>query len=265
MIRFSSLFLRAFVAVALVSPLFLTSCDDDDDDNPTSQAGTFYANDIQLGDGTGRTWVTLDDDGNPTAIGMTMSAGTLENLPDEDMSWNIEMPAEASATVFKHVFFNWNPHGHDPQGVFNRPHFDFHFYLTSQAEREAIKGDGSDADKIENLPGQDFIPPNYEPDFVPGVGYIGIPQMGLHWTDRSNPAFQGNFEEILIWGSYDGKFTFIEPMITTEFLATSPNFSHNMALPTSYDYSGYYPTTYSVATDAETGDITLTLGNMEMR
>jgi hypothetical protein len=27
------------------------------------------------------------------------------------------------------VGLNWNPHGHIPPGVYDLPHFDFHFYI----------------------------------------------------------------------------------------------------------------------------------------
>ena len=29
----------------------------------------------------------------------------------------------------KWALLNWNPHGHIPPGIYDRPHFDVHFYM----------------------------------------------------------------------------------------------------------------------------------------
>ena len=40
--------------------------------------------------------------------------------------------------AFQFVQFDWNPKGHEPEGVYTLPHFDFHFYTVSDAAVMAI-------------------------------------------------------------------------------------------------------------------------------
>ncbi len=251
---------------AIVVGLSLSACSDDDDDNPAdggSQAGTFTGTAITMGEGTVTPWVTLDDDGNPSALGLTITEEAMDNLPEEETSWVIDLPTQAAATVFKHVYFNWNPHGHPPQDVFDRPHFDAHFYLTTSAEREAIQPED---EGFANLPAAEFLPAGYFADRIPPDGpFIGVPAMGLHWTDPTDPAFQGNFTETFIWGSFDGKVTFLEPMVTNDFLKTNPNLTKDLVLPSSYQTSGYFPTKYSIIYDSDAGAYNISLDAMVMR
>src|SRR5690606_33501005 len=41
-------------------------------------------------------------------------------------------------TPYTFVEVNWNPAGHEPNGVYDEPHFDLHFWTASQALRESI-------------------------------------------------------------------------------------------------------------------------------
>eukprot|EP01083_Nonionella_stella_P210402 761745_1 len=44
---------------------------------------------------------------------------------------------------FNHLLLNWNPEGHAPLGIYNVPHFDFHFYFINSTERESLGIDGA--------------------------------------------------------------------------------------------------------------------------
>ena len=135
-------------------------------------------------------------------------------------------------TLIKHVFLNWNPAGHEPPGIYDLPHFDFHFYLVPDAERVA----STDMAKINIQPAADYVPANH-------MAGAPVPQMGLHWLDLASPELSGaKFTQTFIYGSYDGKVTFIEPMITKEFLLNTTNFERSIPQPAKYQRAGYYPT-----------------------
>ena len=136
------------------------------------------------------------------------------------------------------MLIDYNPHGHEPPGVYDLPHFDVHFYMIPSAERMEI----GPAD-----PGFDILPaPQYIPDFymrIPG----GVPQMGTHWADLLAPEFNGQtFTRTYIWGSFDGKVIFFEPMITVAYLESEPSETIPLRQPQSYQRDGYYPTSYRV-------------------
>ena len=62
----------------------------------------------------------------------------------------LDLPAK-NPTQYKFVQFDWNPAGHEPAGVYDLPHFDFHFYTVSRrsaeldpAERSAVRDEGGE-------------------------------------------------------------------------------------------------------------------------
>jgi len=124
-----------------------------------------------------------------------------------------------------------------PESIYGIPHFDFHFYLTSPEEVAAIPAYEVDSLKFKNWPAPDYFPTNY---FNAGGG---VPQMGVHWIDITSPEFNGQpFTQTFIYGSYDGKVTFYEPMITLDFLKNNSNFTRDIPQPAKVQQSGYYPT-----------------------
>ena len=87
-------------------------------------------------------------------------------------------------TPYQFVELNWNPQGHEPPGIYDLPHFDFHFYTISLEKRNTI--DPSDplwAQKANNVPAAEYIPTNYIPAGPPGVApaEIAVPRLGVHW------------------------------------------------------------------------------------
>src|ERR1044072_4966536 len=50
----------------------------------SSRAGTFVGESRPLGNGTVRSWVTLDRNGDPTAVGVTFSEAALSGLPAKE-------------------------------------------------------------------------------------------------------------------------------------------------------------------------------------
>jgi hypothetical protein len=72
---------------------------------------------------------------------------------------------------------------------------------------------------------------------------IGIPKMGKHWIDVTSPELSGEkFSQTFIFGSYDSKVIFYEPMITLDFLKKTSKFERPIPVPAKFQKSGYYPT-----------------------
>jgi hypothetical protein len=67
--------------------------------------------------------------------------------------------------------------------------------------------------------------------------------MDAHWIDVTSPELNGQpFTQIFLYGSFDGKVNFYEPMITMDFLKNNNNFEGNIPQPAKVQKSGYYPT-----------------------
>jgi hypothetical protein len=233
----------------------------------TSKPTIFAGETKPVGNGTARSWVTTDKDGKPTAIGVTFSEAALSGLPPSltpGLIWTeflLPLPPEASATGFNHIGLNWNPKGHDPEGVYNVPHFDFHFYLISPAERERITTRGDDLDRVRKPLPAEFVPEGYV--LAPGSEEPG---MGLHWVEPHSHEFHGKaFTHTFIYGSYNGRMIFLEPMMTKAFLETRLDITVPIKLPAKYQKPGYYPTRYSVRYDPESGEFTVAIEGLTLR
>ena len=201
---------------------------------------TFYGHQVQVGDGRVRTFVTISHTGVPKEIGIEMTEGALSGLPMEHTNYVLPIHKKGTeVTPFDHVYFNWNPHGHPPF-FFESPHFDIHFYMVSVEERMQVS---TTSPLMEQLPPQAYWPQGYVP--TPG----GEAQMGKHWINPLSPEICCNqpFTHTMIWGSYAGELTFIEPMVTQAFLLSGANVHLPFGQPAQVMQTGtYYPTSYNV-------------------
>jgi len=235
-------------AIIILSLVFI-SCDDDED----NKKDLSYGPEVEVGNGKARAFIKLNDEGLPAEIGFTFSEGALENLPhdEEHTSYLLTLPGEKTLTPYDHISFDWTPHGHEPATIYDKPHFDIHFYMVSQSVRSQIVP----GQAMEVLPEQKFLPPTYFSS--PGEGE---PQMGKHWVDGTSPELNGGtFTKTFVYGSYNGEVVFHEPMITREFLLSKPTFTDNIAQPEAFKKSGRYPTQYSVKFDQERKEFTVSL------
>ena len=226
-----------------------------------SKSGTFIGETKSLGNGMVRSWVTLGDDGNASAIGVTFTEMALSGLPNENSTeYNLALPEQASAMPFNHIGLDWNPKGHIPPGIYDKPHFDFHFYMISPEERNRITATGDDMVKLSKNVSPEYIPESYVP--TPG----GEPRMGAHWIDPTSPEFNNqSFTKTFIYGFYDGKMVFVEPMVTKAFIETKPNTTDLIKVPAKYPEKGYYPTRYRVTYDANAKEYTVSIEGMTLR
>jgi hypothetical protein len=202
----------------------------------------FWGDSVIIGQGVARTFVEVDESSAPLAMGVVLTAGVLTGLPNSSQMHSLELPRVVSDSLFKHVLFDWNPHGHPPN-VYSDPHFDFHFYTVTAVQRMEIV-EGVDLTPV----APSFIPPNYVADG--GSNPFAVGDMGVHYLDQLAPEFNGlGFSRTFIYGFYHGLMYFIEPMITREYLLSNPDSTFEIRQPEGYQEAGCYPTTYSIEYD----------------
>lgn len=254
---------RTALAIGLLGATMLGGCRAASAD--ATSEGTAYGRSVKIGNGTVRTYVTITN-GIPE-VGVAMTEAALEGLPDAQGMGGVhahghttfetvlDLPA-SNPTPFRHVLVNWNPGGHEPPGIYDTPHFDFHFYTIGSAEREAI--DPADPEyqaKAERKPDAEWIPARY---VMPAP--LAFARMGVHWVDTTSAELRGQpFTRTFIYGSWDGKVIFGEPMVTKAFLETKPQFSATLPAPPRGRADGFYPEGYSVRWDEASREFRIAL------
>jgi hypothetical protein len=239
--------------------------------------GIHYGTPVDMGRGTVRTYLAFDADGKPMELGILLSADAFDGLPAEhstsgrcfDLNGNgridksgecegdhefvLAMPsvvADRRDIPFQWVGVNWNVHGHAPPGVYDLPHFDFHFYIANEASVRAIGvgpcGFFIDCDDFKRA--TQPVPAKYVDSRHVNVD-AAVAAMGNHLIDSTSGEFAKpprKFTHTWIFGAFDGRITFYEPMITHEFLMTRPNICVPIKQPSAWQISGYYPTRYCI-------------------
>jgi hypothetical protein len=262
------------IAIGLAA-LGLTACAASDGAEPLRE--TSWGSAVVVGQGTARSYVETVA-GVTVEVGIALSEAALEGLPTHHDAGGVAMPdghrmfeyvidlPAGSPTPFRHVLLNWNPGGHEPPGIYDTPHFDFHFYTISNEERKTIDpGQPHWVERARRLPPAARIPTGYlagstlmqaEPEVA------SVPGMGMHWIDPRSPELNGQpFTTTFIFGSWDGKVTFAEPMITKAFLESRQDFTADLPAPAEPAPGMYYPTSYRVRFDAATAEYKVSLGS----
>jgi hypothetical protein len=87
--------------------------------------------------------------------------------------------------------------------------------------------------------------------------------MGNHLVDITSPEFgtggSADFTRRLIFGSYEGHITFVEPVTTLAYLKSRQSECMAIKQPQAFEVSGYHPTTYCIRHRAGRNDITVSL------
>jgi hypothetical protein len=228
------------------------SCKKDKDDS-----ATFNGPSVPAWHGTAHTFITVDKNNKPSAIGIRLSADALNNLPaegDPNMGGMVpgillDLPSQTDAGGFDHCEIDWNPHGHEPLFAYGVPHFDFHFYRVSEAEQAQV------------VPGPDTVP--VPAQFIPQdyvSGMMAVPNMGTHWSDTTSPEFHGQpFTATFIYGFYRGHMTFEEPMVAKSYLETKPDARFAIKQPQAYEQPGFYPSETHLYFDDQKNEYVLAL------
>jgi len=224
---------------------------------------TYQGTPTSIGQGEARSFVTFAADGHPTVIGIMLSEKALVGLPsnEHEYEYSLPLPPEFAGTGYQQVVLDWNPHGHPPEGIYDRPHFDFHFYMIDAADRKKITAVGDDLARAHKAPPAEHMPAGYI--LPPGTE---IPNMGAHAVDPQGDEFtKHSFTKTFIYGFYDGQMIFVEPMITKAYLETKPDFHTGIAQPKEYSLKAYYPDSYGVVFDQASREYKITLEGLAMR
>lgn len=243
------------VIKSLILMFLVSSCELIDKENPSSGKGnetTQYGPAVPMGNGKAQSFITTTRAGVPTAMGVALSEKALENLPagqgdhhhrtahaPAPLEYLLQLPPRASVTPFKFITVDWSPDGHEPAGVYDLPHFDFHFYMITNEERLTIT---PLAEMDPDIPEAKYIPSPYIQ--LPGR----VPNMGVHWVDPTSPELAAGetFTRTFIYGTYKEKVAFLEPMITLDYIKSKPTHINDVPLADAVQISGYYPTKYQV-------------------
>ena len=238
----------------------------------------------KVGNGVARAYIIVDEKNVPLEVGVALSEGVMENLPKPmkmdhskmttehlDMhQWILALPSK-NPTPYQFVQFGWNPQGHEPPGVWDVPHFDFHFWTASLAVRNSIvPSDPKYAEKAARYPA-DSLRPQFYLDAATAAkttpAAMTVPEMGLHWFDVRTPEIQKiagkpdayrPFTTTFIYGTWDGEFVFAEPMITREYLMAKGDTT--IQVPAAkFSRPGYYPASYRIRWDASTREYLVSL------
>ncbi len=241
------------------------------------KAGTFLGEPVELGYGAARMYAQFESAGSPVAIGIRFTKSMLDGLPmmlnpgsrcfDVDGNgsmdvqtecvgdWELVMPlpeelVERGGTPIQWVTLNWNPRGHVPTGIYYLAHFDFHFYMTG---REAVQQmrtgtcgalmDCDDFARAMTVGAARYMPPHYV-----NVG-AAMAAMGNHLLDTTSAEIASTtarFTRTFIYGMYDGHITFLEPMVTHEFLMSQTTECVPIKQPEAWEVGGHYATEYCI-------------------
>jgi hypothetical protein len=226
---------------------------------------TYTGKAVRLGNGTAHTFVRASASGKPVSIGVVLTEKALEGLPTAakgasvDFPFRLPMPVKGPKTVVDHVVVNWESQGHPPQKVYDVPHFDFHFYLSSPAYQSKVsfKNDAESGD-----PGQQPAAEMLAAGYVVPPG-TAVPKMGVHAINPASPEFNGQpFTSTFIYGYHNKQLTFLEPMASLDFLKTKPAFSAPVNRPSQYPKAGAYPSSYSLRYDNATRSYEVSLDGL---
>lgn len=236
-----------------------------------------YGTPLKLGRGMARAYVVLDafSGQTPLEFGVALDARALEGLSGEpEAMLRLPLP-EKSPAPYRFVMVDWNPHGHEPPGVYDVPHLDFHFYTVPEGAVDAIVPTNPDfASEADDLPTGDYVPAYYTVLAPPGLtpADVAVPQMGVHWVDTRAPELQGMFghpedyrpfDATFIYGSWDGRFTFLEPMVTLDLLRSHPDQTRPVSQPAMYPGPGWFPSAYRITYDARAHEYRVALTQLE--
>ncbi|MFB6107818.1 MAG: DUF5602 domain-containing protein [Haloplanus sp.] len=224
-----------------------------------------------VGDGNANTYVEYTN-GNPSTIGVYLDATALDNLPvnpntpGNSTEYRLDLPT-GNTGRFEFVGLDWNPYGHEPEGVYTNPHFDVYFYMQSASAVDDIAGGVPDYE----------IPDALMPattDYSPERAVV--PKMGEHLVSDPVSYPTSAAWSVFIWGAYDpdgdgtGQLTFMEPMTTTAYLqnlrgdgSDDARRATTLPMPDRFEKAGWYPTEYVVRYHADGDAFTISLEEFE--
>lgn len=253
-------------------------------------ARTLEGAEVAVGNGTARMFVEIGPSREPRVLGIALTETALTGLATRmnttsrcfdkngdgrvthgeclgDYQADLALPAGAAdlGLPVRWATVNWNPEGHLPPApqVWSAPHFDFHFFMVEPALIHGIRTgpcaefiDCEDADRA-GTP----LPEQHAPEGYVDVG-AAVAAMGNHLVDARDPELADptlGFSHTFIYGTYDGKLIFLEPMVSHAFLSSRAQQCRPVRPPRAYATTAYYPTTYCVRHDPASATYRVTL------
>lgn len=257
---------------------------------------TLHGPAVTVGGGTARMFVDLGPGAEPRTLGIALTESALTGLATRmnttsrcfdknrdgqvshgeclgDYQATLALPAGAErlGLPVRWATVNWNPEGHlaPAPPVWSAPHFDFHFFLAQPALIEGIRT-GPCAEFIhceDSARASVPLPERHAPEGYIDVG-AAVAAMGNHLVDRHDPELADpglGFSRTFIYGTYDGRLIFLEPMVSHAFLSSRPDQCTPIRAPRAYAVAGYYPTSYCVRHDPGTATYRVTLEGLVYR
>jgi hypothetical protein len=232
------------IGFMLGSTLLFSSCKKDKDNEAVT---TYNGPEVQVGNGVARTFATIRSTGEPKEVGVILTKEAFTGLPSTNTVYPLEFDTKVKeSTLFDHVALGLSATGHGlpPTGNIGA-HFDFRFFMTTQAERLAIPA-----------PSTSGFPAGGGFDVSPPAGYLpanyamnaAVSQIGRHWGENVFHAGH-HVDHTMILGTWNGKLTFINPIITLATLTSGQKESVAFPQPQLFERQGYYPTKYSFYKD----------------
>lgn len=243
----------------------------------------------ELGGNRVEAYAEVNADGVPQALGVTFYNGVFDRLPEaltdgnrcydsngddnidtlsECLHWHervLPLPTDISQREdmpFKWVLLNWNPHGHNPEGVWKTPHFDVHFYIEPIENVFALMP-GPCGPELMRCDQYEIaikpVPANFIHKDFENVG-AAAPAMGNHLIDPTAPEFHGEpFTRSWLYGSFDERIIFWEEMVSLNYILTQPQECFTIKSPPEVAVSGYYPTKSCTRFNPETSDVSISV------
>jgi len=242
-----------------------------------------YGESQLLGDGFIRSFVSLDDNGNPLDLGVAFTEEAL-SLPTDPAypitRIELSLPPEAAKTAFNHIELDYRTRGFPPNPeIFNVPNFRITFFQISPEERDLIcpnpdttgvipKCTGDELAQVLKTPEPGTLPEGFV-QVLPEDPFFAEPRYGTGYIDLVPilPVINGQqpFTSFYAYTFSDGKGSSIENIVNKAFLETQPNVTNPIKLPTSFSKSGYYPTEYSVTYEATSQEYRFSLTGLTFR
>jgi len=259
--------IRKILLIGLLFVFF--SCDKDEFTNNGSGESAseskgvinqvFYGDEVVVGNGIVNSWLILNEFGRPLEIGIEMTPQVLENLPvDADFKEQAVIPLPkyaAETTAFDHIRVIWNPESFSTIEGFNNPHFSIYFFMLPEDKRMDIPEWSEETDaKFSNYPPKNHMPFDYAP-IEKGSGSFAT--IGRHWLSNNNKTLN---DHTLTFGTYDGSFIFINPVVTLDFLKSGKTFTDTYPQGVSYPLNNLLPREYNIYTN-EKGNHFISLAN----
>ena len=253
------------------------------------QAAELFGNSQPFGNGSIRSFITLDDtSGKPLDVGISFPKADL-SLPvgsgnqyntNEYITTELSLPPQASTTPYTQIEVNYAPNGYPPGGPVTSPLFDIYFFQINPQERDLICPHPDTTSVLPDCVGEERALARKTPE--PGTLPEGViplldgsplkarPRYGTRYYDgdlaiaaNQNPQSLTSFYG---YGFYDGKPDFTNFVISESFLEKQPNdVTTPLKVPTSYLKNGYYPTEYNVRYDATSQEYRLSLSGLTFR